>query len=185
MDQSTLNLVTTIGVAVFTFILGMIATAFGARTGRALDARKEHLDELRRHVNSILEHSHLMYQIAYGAPELWTSEEVHELIRGRLVSFAQVLGLADALGSADIFDSVQTFTDSTLELDGQTIDTINTRAGRSRSGITPDATLNEESLNELLRLVDNAAQHLHSCIVSEAMKGIPKLILKRDDLPRV
>lgn len=175
-----------LGMAVVTFLLGLVASAFGAKVGRALEARMECLIELRNLVDPVLEHANHLYQVVYGRPDIWSDDESRELIRHRLVNSARILGLAQALGSQDLFFAVQDFAMVSKRFEDLAVTTLNTRHEENRENDEQEgATTRRELLSVLLSRLNDSAQNLHAMITSESIRGVPGLILRRQKLPRV
>jgi len=155
-------------LAIMSFMFGLIASAYGARVGKAMEARKEILNQIGEWVEKSLEEAHYHYQQALGTSNrIWSNEEQREFFKLRTVMGARMLGLARAIGNEDLSSSIQDFMKSVLDFESVFKKTTPTEIRMYRKKM--------QVLRAALDIVDNEAEYLHSVIGNEILKGIPTI----------
>jgi len=152
-------------LAIMSFLLGLIASAYGARVGRAMEARKEILNQIGEWVDKSLEEAHYHYQQVLGASDrIWSDEEQREFFKLRTAMGARMLGLARAIANEDLSSSIQDFMKSVLDFESVYKRTAPTDVLKDKRKI--------QGLRSALNGVDDEAEYLYSVIGNEILKGI-------------
>lgn len=168
-----MDVLTIVLPALLAFILGLIAAAYGARHGKALDARKQLLEEMREWIDKIQDFVHMIYQNVQGTSMLaWSNEDRGNLTRYRIVSSARWLGTSKAFGSQELYDATQEFSKAVFQFE-QMYFTVMV----GLSDTDPTFQQKMEGFKSLNDQFTNQAEYLHAVITKETLK-VPFLAFK-------
>lgn len=165
----------TIIIAVFTFSLGIISSAYGARLGRAIDARKEMLEGMRDWIDKTQDFVNLKYQnIRSPNQQIWSDKDKSDLARFSIYSTARWLGISKTLGGDKLMQAVQEFGKAIGRYDAL----FYTELVKLNKN---DPAFNQkfEEFRMLNDLATNQAEYLHGVITEEILRGVPKWLFRK------
>jgi hypothetical protein len=163
-----MGLLGSIFISIMTFVLGIIASSYGAQVGKAIETRRDLLEKMREWVDLLVTYIHSLHQEILLSRSIWSEAELAEIKKAKISSSQRWLGVAQSLGSIRLFEAVERFTAAVMKFESYY--SLQNK---------PDAlteSRGHEGLEEIKILMDEvnaSAQHLHAVITQEAIRGLP------------